>query len=442
MNFVSGSILLVLLSVVVLAPRRWAFVGMTAGVFFLSQAHFIMMGGVQITPLRFLEAAGFLRVIARGELSWRRLCGLDWILLVTYNYTALVWLLREADYGRPLSLAFDATLCYLTFRALIRGVDDVRWFLEAFAALLVPFTILVVYERFTNHSGFAAVGAAISGDFRKGVLRCQGIFRHPVLLGSVAAAFFALYVSLLLGKARRAVASLGCILCLILVVLSNSGGPLTSTAAACGGWAAWVCRRRMWWVRTAAFCLLTAISLVMKDSIWYLPFKISKVVGGTGYHRAVIMEKAWAEIGKWWLAGMPIQETASWMPYVLFYGGSDITNHYLLFGIHGGVMALLLFIGILVVAFRSLGRTLLLMRSSGMGRAGEYIVWGLGVALFVHSVSWIGVAYFDQSSAVWLLHVALVASVVADPAVASNYREAVLMGGRARVSPSLALRQC
>jgi len=372
------------------------------------------MGGVQITPLRFLEAAGFVRVIVRRELVWRRLSRLDWLLLLTYNYTGVVWLIRESDFGRPLSLAFDATLCYLTFRALIGGTDDVRWFLRVFAVLLIPYTALILYEFLTNQSGFAAVGAFISGDFRRGMLRCQGAFRHPVLLGSVAAAFLALYIPLALERGRRAGAVMGCALCLALVVLSNSGGPLTSMAAAFLGWAVWPFRGRMALVRRAAAAMLIGISLVMKDSIWYLPFKLSKIVGGTGYHRAVIMEKAWQQMDRWWLAGMPIQATASWMPYVLFFGGADITNEYLIFGIHGGLFALLFFITILVVAFRYLGRTLRVIRISGEDRARERLIWGLGVALFVHAVSWIGVSYFDQTFAVWLLHLALTSGAISE----------------------------
>lgn len=412
MNAVSGSILLFLLSVVCFAPRRWALLGMTAGVFFLSQANFILVGGVQITPLRFLEAGGFLRVTIRRELDWSRLSRLDWLVVATYNYMGVVWLIRESDYGRPISVALDATLCYLIFRALVRGIDDVRWFLRAFGVLLVPYTALVLYERLTNHSGFALVGAGISGDFRHGVLRCQGAFRHPVLLGSVAAAFLALYIGLGLDRAQRRIAALGCVLCLTLVVFSNSGGPITSMAAAFLGWAGWQARRKMEWVRRATVGILVGLSLVMKDSIWFLPFKISKIVGGTGYHRAVIMEKAWQQLGRWWLAGMPIEDTAGWMPQTLFFGGTDITNQYLVFAIHGGLVALILFIGTLVAVFGRLGLKLRVLRNSGKDRPQEYLIWGLGVAIFVHAISWIGVSYFDQSFAIWLLHLALASAAI------------------------------
>jgi hypothetical protein len=34
------------------------------------------------------------------------------------------------------------------------------------------------------------------------------------------------------------------------------------------------------------------------------------------------------------------------------------------------------------------------------------LLWGLGVTLCVHIVSWLGVSYFDQSWVIWLLHLA------------------------------------
>ena len=77
MNLVSGSILIVLLFVVVLASRRWALLAMMAGVLFLTQGHSIEILGLNLYPIRFLEVAAFSRVLLRGELAWSKLNRID-----------------------------------------------------------------------------------------------------------------------------------------------------------------------------------------------------------------------------------------------------------------------------------------------------------------------------------------------------------------------------
>ena len=159
--------------------------------------------------------------------------------------------------------------------------------------------MLVFVERLTAHSAFTIVGATFELYLRNGVARCQGTFRHAILLGSVAAAFLSLYIGLWLGGTRRAAALLGGVLCLSLVVLSNSGGPLTSAAAVFLGWSIWPLRNRMSFVRSAMVVVLLLLLVFMKAPIWYLPFKISALVGGGGYQRA----PSWSAHGRTWTSG-------------------------------------------------------------------------------------------------------------------------------------------
>src|SRR5262245_40667593 len=173
MNAVSGSILLLLLGIVCLAPRRWALLAMMGGVFFLTQGHSVDVAGVNVYPTRFLEAAAFARVLARRELSFSRLNEIDLTLLLLYNYAALVWILRSHEVsGQQFAAALDPTICYLALRAFVGNVEDLKWFLNAFVALLLPFTVLVFFERLTAHSSFTMVGASFALYVRDGVARC------------------------------------------------------------------------------------------------------------------------------------------------------------------------------------------------------------------------------------------------------------------------------
>jgi hypothetical protein len=413
MNAVSGSILVVLLLVVGLAPRRWALLGLMAGVFFLTQGHSVEIFGLSIWPIRFLEAIAFARVLLRDELLWSNFNRIDWTLLLLYNFSGLVWILRSSNVTPHLfASALDPTVCYLALRALIRSLDDVRWFLNAFVVLLVPFTALVFVERFTGQPAFRLVGETGPLLFRNGVTRCMGTFRHAILLGSLAASFLALYVGVSLSAPRRAAAILGGTLCLVLVWLANSGGPLMSAGAAFAGWLLWVARDRMFLVRRAIVALVLLLLIFMQAPIWYLPAKVSRVVGGGGYHRSILMDRAWQDLDKWWLAGMDIKDTIGWIPYHDDYiGGADITNQFVAFGLRGGLPAIAIFVVLLSFIFKALGRALAAARASG-SRTDEIFLWGLGVMVGVHVTSWLSIAFFDQSWAVWLMHAAAVSASV------------------------------
>jgi hypothetical protein len=125
------------------------------------------------------------------------------------------------------------------------------------------------------------------------------------------------------------------------------------------------------------------------------------------------MDIAIQNIDKWLIAGMPITETADWLPYtIVISGGADITNQFISFGISAGLGAIILFILLLILLFRAIGKSLDVVRSGQFG-AGEteYLLWGLGVLLFVHIVNLIGVTYFDQFYVVWFMQLAAITSL-------------------------------
>jgi hypothetical protein len=416
MNAVSASILIVLLLVACFGSRRWALLAIMAGVFFLSQGHAVEAAGLRLFPIRFVVAFAFIRVVARRELAWSRLNRIDGTLLLLYNYSALVWILRSSELeAQQFASAVDPTLCYLAFRGLIRSLDDVRWCLGAFVVLLIPFTALIYTERLTGQNAFLIVGGYPQLYFRDGVARAMGSFRHASLMGSIAASLLSLYIGLALGGKRRVASALGAVLCLGLVVLSNSGGPMTSAAAVFLGWSLWSFRERMRLVRWVALAVVLVLLVFMQAPIWYLPFKISSVVGGGGYHRSLLMERAWQHLDQWWLFGMDVRDTGVWMPYVLdaIGGGADMTNQFLVFGIRAGLLAVALIVGVLPLGFIAVGKLLAAARASGeRTSADQLLIWGLGVSLFVHAVSWLGCSYFDQSWVIWLMHLAAISSAL------------------------------
>jgi hypothetical protein len=413
MNTTVLSILIPLITVVMLAPRRWALLGMMAGVLYLTQGQVVEMLGFHMSPLRFLEIAGFARVMMRREFRGSEMNRIDWLFLTLYTYTTILFLLRSSEgVAYQIGLAVDATMSYFTFRGLIKGIEDLIRFLRAFCILLLPFVAFVAIESITGYNVFTSIGGLSGHLFREDRGRSVGSFRHPVLLGTLGASFVPLYIGLGFFKSGRVYAALGLSLGIGLVLFSNSGGPLNALFVGIIGWLLWPARKKMFLVRRGMVGVLALLALVMKAPIWYLPAKASIVTGGGGWHRSHLIEMAVEDFRKWWLAGMPMAETHNWFPYTLLSGGADITNQFLSFGLSAGIGAIVLFVLLLMWSFQDLGKTLKALReASGKAIDNELILWGLGIVLSVHIVNWFGVCYFDQIYVVWFMQIAAVSAL-------------------------------
>jgi hypothetical protein len=407
-----SAILLCCISIWVLtAPRRWALVGTVVGLIYLTQGHLFQLGDFNFMPNRVLVYLCFARVVARREFSFSAVNKMDIMFVVLYAYVTVVLILRpeESIYLR-LAKAMDVFGAYFGFRGLIYHLDDFKWLLRVLALILVPFVSLIAFESTTAKNLFSIVGGNTAVWMRDDSVRCFGSFRHPSLLGSLGATFFPLYVGLLFDKQNRGRAILGIGLSMAIVYFSSSGGPLSAWATGIIGWLMWYWRKKMRIVRWVAAAGVLALAVVMKAPIWYLLAKISSVTGGTGWHRAYLIDIAIRYIDRWWLLGIPLKETHGWFPYNLAAtGGADVTNQYIAFGFQGGLLAIGLFFLFLINALKLVGTALNEVRSSfGRPSTDEFLLWGMGVMLAVHLSNWLGITYWDQFAAVWLLQAAAV----------------------------------
>jgi hypothetical protein len=417
MNTLGIGILAVVLMTVLFAPKRWALLGMAAGILYLTQAIQIEIGGLNLYAVRFVEVAAFIRVVARREFSFATMNRLDRVLVVLYVYTVGVFLLRSnEDQVYTIGIGVDALLSYFAFRGFLSDDLDFHWFLRALTILLIPYAALVTIETITTNNPFASIGGVElnrAGDrwFRDGRMRATGSFGHPSLMGTLGGTFLPLYIGVWLANKNRVAASLGIATCMTIVWASNSGGPATCVAATMMGWGLWTMRSNMRWVRRGSVVFIGLLALSMKAPIWYLLSRISDITGGDGYHRSALLDVAFQNIDKWWFAGMRLLDTSRWLPYTNTNTGAvDLTNNFLVFGITAGLGSMLLLMALLTVGFKLLGEALAILRTRGEQHV-EYVLWGLGVTLGVHLFNWFGITYWDQSNLLWFMHLAFIASL-------------------------------
>lgn len=415
MNALGVSVLCLIVVVVMCASRPWALMSMVAGALYLPQGLHIEVWGLNLFAFRFVELAGFVRVLFRQEVFFSRLNGIDTSLGAFALYNTIVLLLRSSE-GQSFEIGrtVDTLLCYVTFRALVRDFQEFRWFLAHFLILLVPYGVLAIFESLTLVNVFNIfLEGRPSGVLREGRLRATGSFGHPSLLGTLGGSFLPVYLGLWMNRTNPLIPMMGLVSCMMLVVAANSGAPIMCVVVALIGWIGWIFRAHMKVVRYAILASLVLMSLIMKAPLWYLLERVSQLSGGDGYHRAYLMDIAFQNLDKWWVAGMSIADTKGWFPYInTNTGGADLTNQFLLYGVTAGIGAMALFILVLKRAFGSLGYALDVCRAKGE-KDKEYFLWAIGVMLLVHVVNWFSIPYFDQSGALWVMELAVIASVTA-----------------------------
>ena len=175
---------------------------------------------------------------------------------------------------------------------------------------------------------------------REGRLRCQGAFAHPILAGTFGATSVPFMVALWFrGAGQKLTAVVGIISATIIAMTSASSGPVMTYVVVIIGMVMWQMRDQYARVRWVC-CLLSLIGLhiVMKAPVWALIGKVRlEFIGGTGWHRVMLIDAAINHFNEWWLLGTDF--TRHWMPTGVTWSEkhTDITNQFISVGIHGGL---------------------------------------------------------------------------------------------------------
>jgi hypothetical protein len=83
----------------------------------------------------------------------------------------------------------------------------------------------------------------------------------------------------------------------------------------------------------------------------------------------------------------------------------DTINAYVRAGVEGGLVTFLLFLSILVIGFKRIGRAQMLTKDDPNN---ECLLFALGATLFSNAVAFLGIIYFDQSAIAWYLTLVLI----------------------------------
>ena len=435
-------------------PRRWAPAPIIAVVCYLTRAQLFSLGVYSFTPVRILIVVGLARLMIRREWLPGGFNGLDRLMLAWGGWMVLSTSFHidpAAKVVERLGFLMDGWGLYFLFRIFCRSREDLALLFRVVAVLLVPIAVEMVIEKVTVRNVFAVFGGVPEVPaIRDGRIRAQGPFAHAILAGNIGAVIIPLMIGL--WAVHKKTAILGIAACITVVLASSSSGPIMSALLGLFALCWWPYRDRLHIARRAAVACYVFLMLVMNSAPYYLIARIDLAGGSTGWHRSRLIESAFEHIDEWWFAGTDY--TRHWMPTGVSYSPdhTDITNHYLMAGVLGGLPLMILFILVLWLGFVYIGRSL--PSSSQLARRDDFLTFSTGAALFGHAATCIAVAYFDQSIAFLYLTLAATSAVLpvgASPAaeaatttpvsVVNRSRRNVKPAPRPRSTPSPAVRR-
>lgn len=398
-------------------PRRWAVLPMMIIACFIPSGQRIVIASCDFSFLRIMVLFGFARLLLTKEnagFSWTKL---DTAVVLWTLSSMVMYSVRLASMSaviNRLGFGFDAFGMYFLFRCLIRDWGDVEALIIGTIVVSIPVAVFFLVENRTGRNIFAVFGGVPPiTTVRDGKLRCQGAFSHPILAGSFWASLVPLFAALwwkTKSRFSKPLAITGISTVLLIVFACASSTPVFALISAMIGALMFYFRRQMRTVRWGLLLTLVGLHVIMNNPVWHLFARVSAVGGGTGWHRFNVIDSTVRYFREWWLMGT--SNIGHWGVWA-----GDMTNHYVVQGLTGGLLTMLLFIYILVVAFSYVGTIWRYYRKN------QYLLalsWATGVSLFVHCMNFFGSFYFGQIIISLYLTLAVIGSLYSTIPIATS----------------------
>ena len=411
-------------ALVLLLPRRHGIVPLLAASLLIPFDQVVLIGPLHWTMLRVLVLLGWVRVLA-GALARQRLLstGLNavdkalvlWAGVSAFNIV-LLWH-SSAALINQLGALYNALGIYFLLRFLIRDEEDARRAMRTLTALGVVVAGIMLLEQADGEKLYAILRGGVQETSttlwgRLGALRAVAGFGKPVSDGVFGATLMPLSLGLW-WKGHKTVAAAGLCAASVIVICSLSSTPVLACTAALLGLCLWPLRRHLPLLRWSTVLALLGLQLMMNAPVWALIQRAGVIGGSSGYHRYILVDRFFRHVGDWWLLGTRNGGDWGYLSY-------DIANQYVGIGESAGLIPFILFVAVIVYAFKYLGRA----RQAAEAANHRHFLWAIGCALLAHVVAFFGLSYFDQLIVAWYALLAII-SAIAVPAPHSDTAAAI-----------------
>jgi len=401
---ITGPTLLITIALAVMTffiPRRYILLPYVIGACFAPADQAIMVGELNFQVLRILVVVGMLRLTLRGEIVAIRWNRFDKLILIWFVIGSMIYVTQWMSLTALINRCgrFVEWLClYWVFRQSVRSWKDLRFAYVALAFCAVAMLPFVVSEWIQGANPFAVLGRVVT-TFREENYRCQATFPHAIMMGLFWATLVPLFVVFARQRGHfRVVLWAAVVASTLMIWMTASSTPILTVAAVAVLLLAFPLRQYTGTAAWGVLAMVIALNFVMKAPVWHLVSRVGVVSGSTGWHRFYLIDQSIRNFRHWMLLGT--RDTRGWG-----LGLEDVTNQYILEGVRGGFLTLILFCVILFVG----ARTVVRMSVRSRDTSESYLAWGLFVTIIAHCLSFIGVSYFGQIDMIWYLLLASVA---------------------------------
>lgn len=399
------AVLVFALGALLVLPKRYHLLPLMVIAVALPGAQRIAILSLDFTFVRIMILATLFMAMLHGQLRTIRWGLPDTLIAIATGWSLIASGVLSGGLSGVVTSAggaIDTFGAYLLGRAYLRSYRDMRRLLLCFALVSIPMLVFFALEQLSGRNLFSIFGGVPEETMlRNGRLRAQGPFSHPIMAGICWATILPCLIALWQGKTgARLLITAAVISMPLIVVATASSTPVVALMCGYIGLALYAWRRYMRPMFMAMAAVLLVLQLSMEMSVWHLMSRIDIAGGSTGWHRYNLIQQAINHFGEWWAFGT--NATGHWG-----WGLQDITNQYVLEGVDGGIVQLLLFLAFLFVLFMRIGRAQRLATTVAESR----LLWGMAVTLFVHCISFLAVSYFGQMVCIFYLFVGAVAAV-------------------------------
>ena len=404
------------LLVLLLRPAR-AFAVYIAVLLFYPTYLIVSLGTIDISASRIVIAVLLAKCLTdenlRSRFKWCRLDG--WVAFYMGITIVIMCITRppfEALENRA-GFLMDTFFAYLAARFCITDRAALISMVKCVAVILVPLAILGVLESASDWRPYAQLrqycpwrmGTTIK-EGRFGFERAEGPFGQAIMFGTVFAMFLPCIWSLRHeGGCWRKLAYLLSGVAIIGAMSSMSGGPWNTLIVVIFVLAL---ERYKHWVKPLLIFLVFScifVEIASNRPFYHVIMSYANPLGGAAGHRAVIIDCAIEDIGKWWLVGYRGQDPGWGSRTGMSH--TDVTNGFVLAGVYYGILGV---IGLCAI-FGSGIRMLVRLYNLSHEPVVKSWCWALGTILVAMIVTLMGVGLFGQTRTIFYCILGMVGSV-------------------------------
>lgn len=347
----------------------------------------IILLNLDFTLLRILMIVGILRLTMRSELraiQWNTFDKLIllWVLVGSVVYVAQRGSLSAVIYKAGFML--DSLGTYWLFRQVVRDWDEISLTVKLFAVFAMLTAPFIALEKFQQTSFFSIFGPTL-GKFHRGRFRAAGPFPHYIIMGCFWASLLPFFYAQIKLNKSKLFYWFAIIAIFSNVYFSASSTPIMTVCAIIVFWNLYSYRMHGKTIFWTICCGLFMLHMIMQAPVWHLISRIDVFGGSTGFHRYFLFNNFINHMSEWFLIGT--QSTAHWG-----HSQSDITNQFVLEGVRGGMVTLVIFILIVYRAVKIPGKFSLGCITPEV----QWMSWAICVSMLGHFTTFWGVSYFGQ----------------------------------------------